>query len=300
MALALLAGGAIAALHGLSDLLGSGGVVVEGVRRVSGPYPHPNALALFLSRAFAFGAAWWVLDRARRPNLGPIVVLCGLALLASYSRGALAAAGLTVLMLAWRFAPRVRLLVAICAALGGCALLVLARERMTDMFSGGSGSLRVEIWRSTVSMIRDRPLQGYGPDQFLYAYLPRYVTPSNWSERFTSHPHNIVLDFWVRLGIIGAAFAVIVACLIGARAIRALRQSQSLEPLAAAGVFGLLALLAHGLVDSGYFRHDLAMSAWLLAWLAFVTPAVSSTEGIDERASAGRWRSRIHRLTPVR
>jgi O-antigen ligase len=226
------------------------------------------------------------------------VALCGLALVASFSRGALAAAGLAALLLTWRLAPRARLATVGALAAGGLGVLVLARERMTDLFSGGSGTLRVEIWRSTLAMIRDRPLVGYGPDQFLYAYLPRYVAPNNWGERFTSHPHNLFLDFWVRLGIIGAAFAVIVACLIVARAARELRRAPGADALRAAGVLGLVALLVHGMVDSGYFAHDLALSAWLLGWLAFST-AADAGEGIDELARAGRWRRWVHRVTSV-
>ncbi|MGH9172701.1 MAG: O-antigen ligase family protein, partial [Vicinamibacterales bacterium] len=183
---------------------------------------------------------------------------------------------------------------------------VVARDRMLDLFGGGSGSLRLDIWSSALRMIRDRPLQGYGPDQFLYAYLPRYVEPMAWNERFTSHAHNLVLDFWVRLGIIGGAF-VIVATLFCLRAVaQHVREKSHAHALPAAATVALAAVLAHGMVDNAYFSHDLAMSGWLLAVLAF-GPTVDATEadsagseGVDDRARAGGRRSGIHWLAPVR
>jgi hypothetical protein len=52
-------------------------------------------------------------------------------------------------------------------------------------------------------MIHDHPLTGIGLDQFLSNYSIEYVQPQAWSERFISHPHNLIFDFWLRLGILG-------------------------------------------------------------------------------------------------
>ena len=52
-------------------------------------------------------------------------------------------------------------------------------------------------------MIGDHPLLGVGLDNFLYAYRSHYVLPTAWEEFNLSHPHNVVLDFWLRLGLPG-------------------------------------------------------------------------------------------------
>ena len=52
-------------------------------------------------------------------------------------------------------------------------------------------------------MIRDHPWTGVGLDQFLGQYSRRYVRIEGWPEHYTSHPHDIVLDFWLSLGIPG-------------------------------------------------------------------------------------------------
>ncbi|MER3437068.1 MAG: hypothetical protein C4346_05405, partial [Chloroflexota bacterium] len=61
-------------------------------------------------------------------------------------------------------------------------------------------------------------------DQFLYQYRPRYIEPAGWAERYTSHPHNLVLDFWLRLGLGGLLTLVAMLALLG-WALRALRQA---------------------------------------------------------------------------
>ncbi len=298
--LALLAGATLASMQGIGDLITGGGVVVEGTHRIAGPYQHPNSLAIYQARALAFAAAWWALDGRARRWLTPVVVVIGLATVATFSRGAIMAAGVAGLLILWHAPPRVRATGYAAGALGLTGLLIVARERMLDLFSGGSGSLRLAIWDSALRMIADRPIRGYGNDQFLYAYLPRYVNPVAWSERFTAHAHNFILDFWVRLGIIGLAFAILaaIACLRAGWRFTAGSGMGDMVPLAA-GV-GLVAVVVHGLVDNAYFAHDLAMSAWVLGWLAFGRADPADGEDSANDASSRDRRSWLHRFPSVR
>jgi O-antigen ligase len=112
-------------------------------------------------------------------------------------------------------------------------------------------------------MIRDHPVTGVGLDQFLNQYGRRYVEPAGWSERYTSHPHNLVLDFWLRLGIPGlVCLGALIA--VTTRQILAGRQNR-IELGYWAGASGaLLAGAVHGMVDNGFFLPDLAVSTWLL------------------------------------
>ena len=105
---------------------------------------------------------------------------------------------------------------------------------------------------------------GIGLDQFLYVYTPRYVRPAAWSERFTSHPHNLILDLWLSLGILGLIVAAGYAFVLVRRATqaRALRSG-----LATAALAAIVAGFLHGLVDNGYFLPDLALVWWFLTAL---------------------------------
>ena len=298
---AFVTGGLCVALWGLADAVSGGGVSAGGVTRASGLFPHPNAFALFLLRPVAFASAYLVLrnTRAEVPWLA-----CGLgvaALVASFSRSA--ALGLVVgLILLWPWlSARLRVLLGVGAGTLSLALIVLAGDRAV----GGSGqdslALRADIWQAGLAMIRDRPVLGYGPDQFLYNYSPRYVDPSAWAERFTAHGHNLIVDAWVRVGIIGAVCGVLALVFI-ARAGRELTQAsvqRGIDPLRGAAIVALVAAGAQGLVDNGYFVHDLAMSAWLLAWTAFAPPAPDHRRGAHRHESRGHWSSRAGRFPSV-
>ena len=119
-------------------------------------------------------------------------------------------------------------------------------------------------------MLADRSLTGVGLDQYLYQYVPRYVEPLAWPERFTSHPHNLFLDAWVRLGIPGL---MLVGCALWLL-VRRLRAETS--PITVAASLGLLVGVLHGLVDRGYFTLDLALSFWLVAVILDLPRAVPS------------------------
>lgn len=266
---ALIAAGGLAALHGLLDVVTGGGVIGDNVRRLSGPLPHPNALALFLLRPFALSAALAVLMPGWRRYTIPATGLTGLVIFGTFSRGAMIAIAALAFLLLFMTNRKTRLIMAGSVATMAVAALALAGDRMRSALEGGSVSLRLDIWTSAARMIRDSPLFGYGPDQFLYAYAPRYILPTAWDERFTSHAHNLILDAWIRLGLAGAIVACTVLLIVTRLTVRRMRIRTTDLPVQTAALVALMAVMVHGLIDNAYFGHDLAMSAWVLAWLAF-------------------------------
>ena len=83
--------------------------------------------------------------------------------------------------------------------------LVVGTGRLTSLLDATQGTtfFRLQLWQSSWSMLRDHPLLGVGLDNFLYHYRTYYVLPTAWEEFDLSHPHNLVLDFWLRLGLPG-------------------------------------------------------------------------------------------------
>ncbi|MDW8058951.1 MAG: O-antigen ligase family protein [Thermomicrobium sp.] len=272
-----IAGTLVAALWCLGQWFLGGGLAVEGVRRLAGFYPHPNAAALALERAAPAAAALALRSRRGRALWGVGAATIALATVLTFSRGAIMA--LTVsLVIATLLAGYRRLGVGL--AVGSSLLLVLAiltfPQRFRADFAGGSEGLRLAIWRSTVRMLADRPLTGVGLDQYLYQYAPRYVEPVAWLERFTSHPHNLVLDAWVRLGVGGL---IALGC-----AVWLVRRTARLhDPLDLAVCMGLLAGSVHGIVDRGYFAPDLALSFWLAAAILDVPRPAPSAASATRR-----------------
>ena len=108
-------------------------------------------------------------------------------------------------------------------------------------------------------------------DQFLYHY-PRYMHPEAWREASLSHPHNIVLDYWLRLGLLGLAGLAWAAWLVVRRvrlatgpAAGATRPAGGLPlALGLGGAGALVALVVHGLLDNSYFVLDLAYATWII------------------------------------
>ncbi|WP_051914532.1 O-antigen ligase family protein [Thermorudis peleae] len=266
IALSWMMGTSVVALISLFRGVVGAGVAVEGVLRVSGVFPHPNALALYLERPLLLAVGLALFDTAvsRRRFWQGASLLLGITLFLTFSRGAYLGVLIGVLLLAWRHSRRALGAAVSLAAAFGLVALITAPHRMANLLGGGSGSLRLSIWQSALAMIRDFPLFGVGLDQFLYQYTPRYVNPSAWAERFTAHPHNLLLDLWLRLGLAGIALAAALVVLL----VRCVGQAWTRrEPLAVAALSALVAGIVHGMVDQGYFLLELAMSTWIILFL---------------------------------
>ena len=200
----------------------------------------------------------------------------GAALLLSLSRGAIVLGiPAALLLLGILGGPRWRRATIVVLLIGVVALIPLLRTpRFAGMFdlSAGTTGFRVSLWHSAWGMIRDYPLLGVGPDNFLYAYRTRYVLPTAWEEFNLAHPHNVVMDFAARLGVLG------LVVLMGLQASfwrKAWPLRNDAHPETRALALGVMAsmvdFLAHGVVDTAYFVIDLAFvfcfSLALVVWL---------------------------------
>jgi len=134
-------------------------------------------------------------------------------------------------------------------------------------------------------MAGDHPVLGVGLDNFLYQYRSYYVLPTAWEEFNLSHPHNLILDFWLRLGLGGLA---VLAWLLAGFFRRGLRLHRILpagpDSLLVAGLMaGMVNFVAHGLVDNAFFLVDLAFVFMLM--LAFVQLPFAAPESVAESTS---------------
>jgi putative inorganic carbon (HCO3(-)) transporter len=237
---------------------GIGGTEVEGVLRVQAWYPSANHLALMLGRAWAFvlaGALAW-----RRWMWLPCGLL-GLALLLTFSTGGwlgtLAASLVVLLALGYRrLAIRTgSVAVALLVVVSGLAILGALPERLNPLRQ--TGGFRLDLWISSLEMLRDHPLLGVGLDNFVYLYQQVYLREGAAAEPTLSHPHNWILNFWLSLGIVGLiAFVWLV--------VRFWRQARFSKGWLVAGALGAIAdMLVHGFIDNSYFLVDLAFVFWM-------------------------------------
>ena len=280
---ALVLASAAAALLALGQYLFTGHVITaEGVRRALGPYLSPNNLGLLLERALPLALALVVhsaavglpdkglrsltarLRTAPAAQLGVVLLAaaCSLLMLAvlflTYSVGAWLGALAGVLVFAGLRGRRVFAAVVVAVILATVLMLPVLRVERVASHLGLSGqtttSIRLDLWQSTLAMIEDQPLAGVGPDGFLDAYRGIYIRPAALREPNLSHPHNLILEWWVFLGILGLPLLL---WLLGAFLVQARRSLSKLAPRDAVLVQGALAAMAaavtHGLVDRFYF-----------------------------------------------
>ena len=272
---AWILGGLAISLVGLYQwAFGQNLITADGIWRVRGFYGSPNNLALYLVRLFplclAIGA--WGRRGIRRWLYAITALVVAGALILTYSRGAwLLGVPISVLFLAalrgWRILAAVTGLLVLA---GLVAVGVAGPARLTTLLDTSQGTtfFRLQLWRSSWAMIRDHPVLGVGLDNFLYQYRSRYVLPTAWEEFNLSHPHNILLDFWLRLGLPG--LLVLVWLLVtffrqGFRSLRRLARGVVHRRLLVMGLMaGMVGAIAHGLVDNAFFLVDLAFVFMLM------------------------------------
>jgi O-antigen ligase len=233
-------------------------VDIGGIARPIGTFTHPNNLSFYLERAFWF-SPFLAVPFARRGDrwswaAGGVILLATIATLSRGAAIALAAGGLVMFWEVIR--ARWRLFAGLATA--GVAAIFASRYLAE---TGDSIDTRTTIWRSSVDMLRDHPVTGVGLDQFLGQYGRRYVRIEGWPERYTSHPHNLFLDFWLSLGLAGLATLWMILEATWSRIRSTLGTSG--PTVHRAGVALLVAGFAHGLIDNSFFLPYLATMTWI-------------------------------------
>lgn len=289
---ALLASGVAVCVVALAQWLTGDVIVADDLRRVRAVWGSPNNVALYLGRLLPIALAFTLLLRrvSARWIYAALVLLYSLVIYLTFSRGAfflgVPAAVIFIGIGLWSrsraWTRRNLLLVGGAAAVGVLALIPLVgTARFNSLFEVGTGTgfFRIAVWTSAIRMIRDHWLFGVGLDNFLYEY-PKYILPEAWREPNLSHPHNLLLDFWVRLGILGVGVLIWMVVVFFRRAWRVFGTSENIYPRALA--LGLMAsmvdFIAHGMIDAAFFYID-------LAYVFIVTLAL--VEAISANVSGG-------------
>lgn len=273
--IAFLVGGALNAQVGVDQYFFGDTWSMEGVGRAIGLYPGATAFGIFLGRAVAVALALAVFLPADDPGLrrwrwvaALLAVPLSLGMIFSFARGAWLGVFVALLVVVGLARAR-RAVLAIVGVGAVIAIGVLLGLSNIERFNpaGSSNLSRLVIWMPALRVIRDHPLTGIGQDQFLYQD-PRYGIP-NTRFQTVNHPHNFILDAWLRLGIwgLGVVLATIAAFFVaGVRAYR--RHAGTLRgALLLALLAGMTDHVVHGLVDQAYFTQDLALTFWMLVGL---------------------------------
>ncbi len=287
---ATLAAGISLALY----VSGQGVIFAEGgSQRLAGVYGSPNNMGLLVGRALPFAAAFLLAAQSRFRRIWSLMasIILGLAAILSKSAGALLLgipASLLLLLFLWD--RRAGVIATVTGAVSGLIALGPLQQsprfaRILD-FSSGSTFFRLKLWESAWRMIADRPLQGYGLDQFLYHYRGRYIALEAWQEPNLSHPHNVLLDFWIRLGLGGVILLVATQTVFWRSCLtlyRVLRYDRLLWAVVLGAMASMLDVLLHGLVDNSVFVLDLS---YIYALLMVLPPLLERHAELKRHAES--------------
>lgn len=238
--------------------------------RLRSAFPSPNHFGFFLEYGAILGVGLMVLMKRRYLSLSLLIAAEGAvlsALLMTGSAGASISVGiasLTVLVISLFPANVSKKILGIMAILAvssvALAFFLMDRDTLGSGETRSSLASRVMIWNAASRMIAEHPIFGVGPRNFQEAYLALQSEFPPYLEWAVPHPHNILLSFWLFTGVAGLfGFVSLLAILFR----RVFPETDGATAVLPGTFFGLLvALCLHGLVDTPYFRNDLAYAFW--------------------------------------
>lgn len=273
----------------------------EATRRSVSFFGFPNAVGLYLAPIVVILVSF-LQQNFKRKNIGQIIIISVtiiLSLLSIYfaqSEGALIGIAAAAIFYGLLVNKRMQQTMIIVLVLG--LMLIVSIPKLLDYvkhkgtLSDLSGQIRQQQWIETKKMllhdntwIWGAGLSGYQDEVLPYHQEGIFVKNDdpNWLEKVRTsaeyrqqvwqptelymYPHNIFLNFWSELGLLGMLlFAWIIGKYIywSVRLFR-LGEKKGKPNLIILGLgAALIAILVHGLVDVPYFKNDLSAFFWLL------------------------------------
>ncbi|MGI6373804.1 MAG: O-antigen ligase family protein [Patescibacteria group bacterium] len=279
-------------------------------RRVVSVFEYPNAVGLFLAPLIPLLTTWaWSLKKEqltmnwfRLGLIGVVMLLAGLSIYFAKSEGALIGllAGLVavgLLINKWT-----RVVTSIGLGLMVVSLIIfpnwqsLALEKIT--LQDLSGQIRLQQWRETKDLLSQGSniFWGAGLANYQQAIAPYHqegiffnrdridnfhaltwasstLQAKYWQPvEIYLYPHNIFLNFWTEIGILGMLIWLILLIRAMYLSLRIGLKKKANNRYLAIGILGsLVVILIHGLVDVPYFKNDLSALFWItIALLALL------------------------------
>ncbi len=231
--------------------------------RVTSIFDFPNAVGLLLAPVTAMLMAYRI--KVEPTKLTTVAVVMNIsAIVMARADGGLVAV-LAALVITLLFTNQRKLAIGM-IVFGVLAGILIDPVREILLFQDTSGEVRLALWQGTWSLLQDNPLFGSGlagfPELYGQYKLDRHV-------ELLLYPHNILLNFWTQLGILGAIWLVFVLTRL-ARIFLQSRNAASIVLLAY-----VVAIVVYGLVDVPYFKNDLATLFWIVIGLSMTLNPVA-------------------------
>jgi O-antigen ligase len=251
--------------------------------RLKAFYLSPNHLAMYLAPAFLMALAFWFEIKKFWQKIFLFLASCFLLFILyfTYSYGAwlgLLAALIFVAIFLWqRELWDKRKLFLIFCLLFIVFLLIAASQldsaKLNNLLISDHSSWqsRLMVWRSAGEILKDHWVLGIGPGLFQQYYLEyQKYFPVPYLEWAVPQPHNLFLAFWLQaglLGLIGFLWLVIIFFQQTIDFLKSFKGADKKQPLVIFLAAVLIYILVHGLIDTTFWKNDLALIFWVIVFL---------------------------------
>jgi len=251
----------------------------EATRRVTTFFSYPNAAALLVAPIIILAIGSLLTDKKITCLILNIlaIVLGSLTLFWVKSTGAILGllAGLVFLLIYYK---KTRIITSILVGLLIILTLTLTaspynfqniKKQLAPHRLGlvaTSLEIRINQWQEVWQMLKDNPLAGAGLANYQNKIKPYHQY--DFIEIYL-YPHNLFLNFWSELGLLGLVSFVWLIIIFFIYAFRSLKKSVD-KLLGLTIIAAMLTLLIHGLVDVPYFKNDLAILFWIIVGLLII------------------------------
>jgi len=276
----------------------------EATRRAVSFFGYPNAVGLYLAPLVPLFLGWFfslprrttIIKTLKKLLIITVIIASLASVYFAHSEGALV--GIIASLFVFGFfankkvrATTITLSIIIIAVTLLCAPLKdLAVQKITlhDL----SGQIREQQWKETFQALKGaKIITGAGLANYKETVAPYHqegiffnsdnipnfdaVTWASSTLRVKYwqpveiylYPHNIFLNFWSEIGLLGALvfiWLIFKAALVAYKTFRSLKKSDAPEKYLALGLMtSLVCIFVHGLVDVPYFKNDLAVMFWI-------------------------------------
>ena len=243
-----------------------------GIKAITGPFKHYNALAAYLVCVLIlFMATIFVKGSSKAPVfLKNMVIYClkffllflfmGCFLL-TFSRGGwvgFLSACLLILYLSrkWEF------LALFCFFIFVIILIPAIRERIIFIFQSGGDANRFGIWKVAWAMIKEKPFLGKGIGTFMPYFINYFKVLG------VQYAHNSFLQIWAEAGLFAFLSFVSFIALLLRQGIKTFLKSHDYFVLGlSCAIFGYL---VHSFFDNHLYSLQLAVLFWFMAGMLVV------------------------------
>ncbi len=271
--------------------------------RIEYPMANPNSLAVIFAMTIIAITGRYLLEYKNTNSKYYLFILFILfmALFVTYSRGAIFSTILSQILLFVFYVKKERRFKAIfkVALLGAITYMLISYSYMqliqNDAYLYSMDSIknisslekRVQIWKSSLELIKENPIFGIGLGNF-YAFYPKYrffadTSSGNWA-------HSDSLQILIELGIIGLILFYFLLTAILIRTIIAVQKSEKklkiIIPFAA-----MLVVFIHGQISFHIYQPAILIPlSLLLTWWYFETNKILKTGVIVIPFNFNMWR----------